>query len=77
MNDRKNRPVSDAGWHFRKAPDAKRFMKYFFSCGESAICTAALTEKQFIEEVARVTHVRERAQQLGLPLPEVRPSFAS
>lgn len=41
------------------------------------MCTAALAEKQFIEEVARVTHEREWAQPLGLPLPEVRPSFAS
>ena len=34
-------------------------------------------ERQFIEEVTRVTYERERAVRLGLPLSEVRPSFAS
>lgn len=34
-------------------------------------------ERQFIEEVTRVTYERERAVRFGLPLADVRPSFAS
>lgn len=34
-------------------------------------------ERRFIEEVARVTYERERAVRLGLPLTDVRHSFAS
>lgn len=34
-------------------------------------------ERQFIEEVTRVTYERERTVGLGLPLSEVRPACAS
>ena len=39
--------------------------------------SAPLKEKAFIEEVTRVTYERDKAQRLGLPLSEIRPSFAS
>ena len=39
--------------------------------------SAAEKERQFIEEVTRVTYERERALRLGSPLSDVRPSFAS
>lgn len=80
MNDRKNRPISDAEWYFRKDPETKRFYEIFFQlCRKYNVhwANATLKEKEFIEEVTRVTYERERAQQLGLPLSEVRPSFAS
>ena len=80
MNDRKNRPISDAQWYFRKDPETKRFYEIFFQlCRKYNVhwASATLKEKEFIEEVTRVTYERERAQQIGLPLSEVRPSFAS
>ena len=39
MNDRKNRPISDAEWYFRKDLETKRFMKYSFNCAGSTMCT--------------------------------------
>ena len=83
MNDRKNRPISDAEWYFRKEPETERFYEIFFQLCRNLKFKDAKTisriakEKEFIEEVTRVTYERERAQQLGLPLSEVRPSFAS
>ncbi len=48
-------------------------------CRKYSVRWASATpkEKSFIEEVTRVTYERDRAQRLGLPLSEVRPSFAS
>lgn len=39
--------------------------------------SATAKEQFFVEEVARVTYERERAQRQGLPLSDVRPAFAS
>lgn len=39
--------------------------------------SATAKERFFVEEVARVTYERERAQRQGLPLSDVRPAFAS
>lgn len=39
--------------------------------------SATAKERFFVEEVARVTYERERAQRQGLPLADVRPAFAS
>lgn len=39
--------------------------------------SATAKERFFVEEVARVTYERERAQKRGLPLSDVRPAFAS
>ena len=63
MDMNKIRPASDAAWYCRK--DGVRW------------ASATPKEKSFIEEVTRVTYERDRAQRLGLPLSEVRPSFAS
>ena len=56
------------------------FYEIFFQlCRKYSVRWASATpkEKSFIEEVTRVTYERDRAQRLGLPLSEVRPSFAS
>lgn len=39
--------------------------------------SATAKERLFVEEVARVTYERERAEKQGLPLSDVRPAFAS
>ena len=80
MNSSKNLPTSDAAWYCRKDAENDRFYEIFFRlCRKYNVQWASATqkEKQFIEEVTRVTYERERAQRLGLPLSEVRSSFAS
>jgi len=80
METNKNRPASDAEWYFRKDPEEDRFYEIFFQlCRKYNVRWASATskEKMFIEEVTRVTYERDRAQRLGLPLSEIRPSFAS
>ena len=39
--------------------------------------SATAKERFFVEEVARVTYERERAEEQGLPLSDVRPAFVS
>ena len=55
------------------------FMNFFQMCQKYGVRWASAEEKerQFIEEVTRVTYERERALRLGFPLSDVRPSFAS
>ena len=80
MDNNKNRPQSDAEWYFRKNPEKERFYEIFFQmCRKYGVRWASATQKErnFIEEVARVTYERDRAVRLGLPLTDVRPSFAS
>ena len=80
MNDNKNRPTSNAEWYCRKDLENERFYEIFFHlCQKYNVRWASATpkEKAFIEEVTRVTYERDKAQRLGLPLSEVRPSFAS
>lgn len=80
MNTNKTRPASDAAWYCRNDPEEERFYEIFFRlCQKYGVCWASATpkEKIFIEEVTRVTYECDRAQRLGLPLAEVRPSFAS
>lgn len=80
MEANKNRPESDAAWYCRNDPEEERFYAIFFRlCQKYGVrwTTATPKEKSFIEEVTRVTYERDRAQRLGLPLTEVRPSFAS
>ena len=80
MDKNKNRPQSDAGWYCRKNSEEERFYEIFFQmCQKYGVRWASATQKeqQFIEEVTRVTYERERAVRLGLPLGDVRPSFAS
>lgn len=80
MNDNKNRPASNAAWYCRKDPEKERFYEIFFRlCQKYNVRWASATpkEKAFTEEVTRVTYERDKAQRLGLPLSEVRPSFAS
>ena len=63
---------------FRKDTEEERFYEIFFQlCRKYSVRWASATpkEKDFIEEVTRVTYERDRAQRLGLPLSEVRPSF--
>ena len=80
MNTNNARPASDAAWYCRKDPEEDRFYEIFFRlCQKYGVRWASATpkEKTFIEEVTRVTYEWDKAQRLGLPLTEVRPSFAS
>ncbi len=80
MELNREHPSSDAAWYCRKDPEADRFYDIFFwLCRKYDIRWASANEKerQFIEEVARVTYERDKALRLGLPLCDVRPSFAS
>ncbi len=80
MEFRKGNPASDAAWYCRKDEEEERFYEIFFQlCRKYSVRWSSADEKerQFIEEVTRVTYERERAVRLGLPLSEVRPSFAS
>ena len=72
--------TSDAEWYCRRDPEKERFYEIFFQiCRKYHVGWASAEEKEqrFVEEVTRVTYERERALRLGLPLSEVRPSFAS
>ena len=80
MESRKENRHSDAEWYCRKDSEEERFYEIFFQmCQKYGVRWASAEEKerQFVEEVTRVTYERERAVRLGLPLSEVRPSFAS
>ena len=80
MDENISRPVSDAEWYFRKDPERERFYEIFFQmCRKYGVRWGKATEKEqaLIEEVTRVTYERDRAVRLGLPLSDVRPSFAS
>ncbi len=80
MEFRKGYPASDAAWYCRKDVEGERFYEIFFQmCRKYGVRWASADEKerQFIEEVTRVTYERERAVRLGLPLSEIRPAFAS
>ena len=80
MDNNKNHPISDAAWYCRKDPEEERFYEIFFQlCKKYGVRWASATtkEQRFIEEVTRVTYERDRALRLGLPLSDVRPSFAS
>lgn len=80
MEKQDQRPTSDAEWYFRKDPEDERFYEIFFQlCRKYNVRWASANEKekQFIEEVTRVTYERDRAIRLGLPVDEVRPAFAS
>ena len=80
MEIRKETPVSDAEWYCRKDSEEERLYEIFFPmCRKYGVRWASAEEKerQFIEEVTRVTYERERALRLGFPLSDVRPSFAS
>ena len=80
MENNKTRPKSDAEWYCRKNPEEERFYEIFFQmCQKYGVRWTSATQKEqnFIEEVTRVTYERDRAVRLGLPLTDVRPSFAS
>ena len=80
MESRRGNILSDAEWYCRKDPEEERFYEIFFlMCQKYGVrwASAAEKERQFIEEVTRVTYERERALLLGSPLSDVRPSFAS
>lgn len=69
---------SDAEWYCRHNPEEEQFYKIFFSlCRKYNVRWASTDEKEreFIEEITRVTYERDKAIRLGLPLSEVRPSF--
>ena len=73
-------PPSDAEQYCRLDPEEERFYEVFFKlCRKYDISWASADdkEKQFIEEVTRVTYERDRALRLGLPLEDVRPAFVS
>ena len=80
MENKTGKMSSDAEWYCRKDPEEERFYEIFFQmCQKYSVRWASAEEKerQFIEEVTRVTYERERALWLGFPLSDVRPSFAS
>lgn len=80
MEIRKEIPASDAEWYCRRDSEEERFYEIFFQmCQKYGVRWASAEEKErhFIEEITRVTYERERAVRLGLPLSDVRPSFAS
>lgn len=80
MDVGKERPVSDAEWYCRSDPEEARFYEIFFQvCQKYKVrwASADRKERQFVEEITRVTYERERAVRLGLPLSEIRPAFAS
>lgn len=80
MEPRKEMPVSDAAWYCRKDTERDRYYEIFFQmCRKYNVRWSSADEKErrFIEEVTRVTYERERAVRFGLPLADVRPSFAS
>lgn len=75
-----NQRTSDAAWYCRHDPEEDRFYEIFFKlCRKYNISWASASEKekQFIEEVTRVTYERDHALRVGLPVAEVRPAFAS
>ena len=80
MESRKENRHSDAEWYCRKDSEEERFYEIFFQmCQKYGVRWASAEEKerQFIEEVTRVTYERERAVRLGLPLADIRPAFVS
>ena len=80
MENRNGNIFSDTEWYCRKDPEEDRFYEIFFQmCQKFGVRWASAEEKErrFIEEVTRVTYERERAIRLGLPLSDVRLSFAS
>ena len=80
MSINKERPSSDAVWYCRKDSESERFYHIFFwLCRKYNIHWASADEKerQFIEEVTRITYERDKALRLGLSLCNIRPSFAS
>ena len=80
MENITKRPPSDAEWYCRKNPEKERFYEIFFNmCQKYSVRWASADDKErkFIEEVTRVTYEREKAIRLGLPLSDVRASFAS
>ena len=80
MESKNERFTSDAAWYCRKDAEADRFYEIFFQmCQKYKVRWASADEKerQFIEEVTRVTYERDRAVRQGLPVSEVRPAFAS
>ena len=80
MESKKENRLFEAEWYCRKDPEEERFYEIFFRmCQKYGVRWASAEEKerQFIEEVTRVTYERERALRLGSPLSDVRPSFAS
>ena len=80
MDGNMKRLDTDANWYCRKDPEEERFYEIFFQlCKKYRVHWASATQKErrFIEEVTRVTYERDRAKRLGLPLTDIRPSFAS
>lgn len=80
MESKRERYPSDAAWYCRKDAEADRFYEIFFQmCQKYKVRWASANEKerQFIEEVTRVTYERDRAIRQGLPISEIRPAFAS
>lgn len=79
MKNQQKTFLSDAAWYCRKDAEADRFYEIFFQmCQKYNVRWASASEKerQFIEEIARVTYERDRAIRQGLPISEVRPAFA-
>jgi len=68
----------DAEWYCAQNPEEERFYSIFFAyCRKYNIhwASASEKEKQFIEEITRVTYERDKAERQGLAPSAVRPSF--
>ena len=80
MENKNKASNSDAEWYCRKDPEEECFYEIFFQlCQKYGVrwASATVKEQKFIEEVTRVTYERDRAVRMGLPLSDIRPSFAS
>ena len=67
MENRTGEISFDAEWYCRKDPEEERFYEIFFQmCQKYGVrwASAEGKERQFIEEVTRVTYERERALRL-------------
>ena len=69
---------SDAAWYCEQNSEEDRYYSFFFHyCRKYKINWASATdkEKQFIEEITRISYERDKAKRLGLPPASVLSSF--
>jgi hypothetical protein len=74
------KPSSDAQWYCRQDTEEDRFYEIFFQlCRKYRVSWASASDKerQFIEEITRVTYERDKAIRLGLPVTAIKPAFVS
>ena len=70
--------ASDAEWYCAHNEEEERYYSFFFRyCRKYKVnwASASEKEKQFIEEITRVTYERDKAERMGVSAAAVRPSF--